>query len=356
MTDLDPNKYHVLAGKNKLIAIAIVLIILLVGLPLATLQYYNFAINRPSQNLNEEIFEIKRGDSLSEIADNLYSENLVNSKFLFYLYNRVNRLDKTLQAGVYKVKPGLSVVELVKLFQVGTNDSRVTFLEGWRVEEFAREAAKVYSNVDYQTFVELAKPYEGYLYPDTYSFNVEVSEKDIVDMLLSTYKVKTKDVLSDSVLDKIQLTESQVVTFASIVEREVRGESDKKKVAGILIKRWKEGELIGADATTQYIVARPKMGCNYMDTSCPDANEVVNVEWWPQELTQSDLDTANQYNTRKMTGLPPTPISSPSLDTINAVLNYETTKYYFYLTDSDGNVHYASTLDEHNANVAKYIR
>jgi len=354
--ELDPNKYHVLNPKKKLILLITGLVLILLVIPFALFQYYSFAINRPAQNAKEAGFEIKKGDSLSEISDGLYLEGLVNSKFLFYLYTRLHSYDKNLQAGVYKVSPGLSIVELVKLLQVGTNDAKVTFLEGWRVEEFAREASRIYPNVDYQTFVGLAKPYEGFLYPDTYYFGVEVSEKDIVDKLLDTYNLKTEGLYDDTTLDRLGMTESQVITFASIVEREVRSEEDKKKVAGILYKRWKEEMLIGADATTQYIVARLKMGCTANDNSCPDSEKVKSVEWWPSELTQADLDTENQYNTRKMLGLPPTAIASPSLDTIKAVLGMEATKYYYYLTDSKGTVYYAVTLDEHLANASKHIK
>jgi len=354
--ELDPNKYHVLNPKQKLTAVLVGLFVLLIVTPFAIWQYYNFAINRPAQNTNDTVFEIKKGDTLSEISDSLYTSGLVNSKFLFYVYTRVNGLDKNLQAGIYKINPGLSVVALTTLLQAGTNDSKVTFLEGWRIEEFAREASRVYSNVDYLTFVKLAKPYEGYLYPDTYFFSVEVSEQEIVDKLLNTYKEKTKGLYVTTNLDKLDMSESQILTIASIVEREVRGEDDKKKVAGILIKRWKENQLIGADATTQYIVAKSKMGCELNDETCPDSKMVKTVQWWPQELTQDDLDTTNQYNTRKVLGLPPTPISSPSIDTIKAVMNFENTKYYYYLTDIDGNVHYAVTLEEHNSNVQKYIK
>ena len=214
-------------------------------------------------------------------------------------------------------------------------------MEGWRVEEVAQEASEKFDNIGYAKFLDLAKDYEGRLFPDTYDFNSDVDEEKLIDAMLDNFKTKTADVLTAENLAKVGLSEDQAVILASIVEREVHVAEDQALVAGILIKRFKEGGLVGADATTQYAVA-PKV-------------EGGQKVWWPKQLTAEDLASNSLYNTRKVAGLPPTPICNPGLQAIKAVVNPTQSKYYYYLTDANGVTHYAVSLDEHNRNIGKYL-
>ena len=142
MEELDPKKFHVLDSKTKWKYIFITLAVSLFVLPFAFYKYYVFAINRPSQSGKEITFEIKRGDGVSEISDSLYEKGAINSSILFKAYLIINKLHTNVQAGVYKIPAGSNVIQISGMFQKGTNDIKVTFLEGWRVEEFAREAGK----------------------------------------------------------------------------------------------------------------------------------------------------------------------------------------------------------------------
>jgi len=259
------------------------------------------------------------------------------------------------QAGVYDIPAGASIVELGEIFQHGTNDVRVTFLEGWRVEEVARHASKTFSNVDYNKFVTLAREKEGYLFPDTYFFNTEATEEEIIERMTETFDSKTAEVLSAENLASTSLTREEAVIFASIVEREVADSTDRPIVAGILIDRWKNGEALGADATTQYVSAVFNVCGSLGSSTCPSQEQATNMEWWPKELTPEDLDLDSPYNTRKVAGLPPTPISNSGLEALDAVIHSKKTPYNYYLTDEDGVTHYAVTLDEHNENKAKYL-
>lgn len=376
--DLDPNKYHVFSPAQKRNILMLLILVGLLVIPSLSFVYYRFAINRPAQNSNETTFEISRGQGVREVATLLKEKNLINSEFLFNLYVLTHKMDKDIQAGVFTVPAGVPLVELVQYIKHGTNDVRLTLLEGWRVEEYAREASQKFKNVDYEEFISLAKPHEGFLFPDTYMFNSEVSEEQIVEALRQNYTDKTKDLLTSSQLSKIDLTEQEVITVASILEREVSHEDDLPVVAGILLKRWRNGEIVGADATTQYAVALSKfcapgipLSCFDGSRDCPISSDVQNcldksgattadrilaINWWPHELTQEDLDFDSKYNTRKNGGLTPTPISNPGKRSIQAVLNATKTEYNFYLNDADGNTHYARTLAEHNSNIANYLR
>ncbi len=353
---LDPTKYHILTPQQKRNLAIIAAVMLLVITPLLGNVYYNFAVNRPAQNTKETTYEIKEGQSVTQIADELYRNNLVNSAFLFRLYVFLNKDDKNVQAGVYTIPAGLSVVKLMELLGHGTNDIRLTIPEGWRVEEIARELTKKFKNISYETFVNLAGSYEGYLFPDTYYFNSNATEEQVLEVLSTTFKNKTETLFSKENLAKVNLSVEEILKFASILEREVSGLEDRPIVAGILIKRYKSGQLLGADATTQYAVAPIKMGCDPQSPKiCPNDGLAMEVNWWPQELTVTDLAYDNAYNTRKNVGLPPTPISNPGLETIEAVLNYKTSPFNYYLTDKNGVMHYASTLDQHIDNISRFL-
>ena len=342
MEELDPKKFHVLDSKTKWKYIFITLVVSLFVLPFAFYKYYVLAINRPSQSGKEITFEIKRGDGVSEISDSLYEKGSINSSVLFKAYLIVNKLHTNVQAGVYKIPAGSNVIQISSMFQKGTNDIKVTFLEGWRVEEFAREAGKRFEKIDYEKFVSLARNDEGYLFPDTYFFNVDVSEESLLNALKANFISKTKDILTDLALTKADLTKGETIILASIVEREVSKEDDRPIVAGILISRYKNGIKLDADATVQYSVARIK-------------ENSTTFNWWALNLSNNDLLSDSPYNTRKNIGLPPAPISNPGLSVIKSVLNYKTSLYNYYLTDKKGVTHFAKTLEEHNDNVRKYL-
>jgi UPF0755 protein len=361
MLSPDEKKYHSFSPKQKKVALLVAAFLFFVVLPPSFFFYYKFAVRRPSQTPDEITFEIKRGESLVEVSNNLAGAGAVNSEFLFTVYAKINGLDRNIQAGVYTIVPGSSVVELAELFQHGTLDNRVTFLEGWRMEEFALKASTEFENVDYMDFVNLSleRGLEGYLFPDTYILNRDITTEELVTYLENTFEKKTEELLSDAYLSKVGLTKEQAVIFASIVEREVRDDDERAVIAGILIKRWEEGIKIDADATTQYAVASAEVGCTVPSVdSCSTASEQVlaSADWWPQELTGTDLALESPYNTRKVLGLPPTPISSVSLASLTAVVNPAPSEYYYYLNDTEGKTHYAVTLEEHEANAARYLR
>jgi len=352
--ELDPTKYHVITPQKKRTLILELIFIFLILIPSLFFIYYKVAVWRPSQSGKEVTLEIGSGNSVFEIANTLASKEAINSEFLFILYVFLNRGETNIQAGTYTIKAGTPLVKVIEQLQHGTNDVTLTFLEGWRREEFARLASKTLEKVDYKEFLDLTDGLEGYLFPDTYFINKEIQEEELVLLLRDTFDQKTLEILSLENLNKVGMTKEQVVIFASMVEREVSTETDRPIVAGILIKRWKNGMKLDVDATTQYAVAIKKL-CKTEGYCIPTLDEFMQLEWWTKKLSQEELSYDSPYNTRLKVGLPPAPISSISISSLNAVLNYQTTPYYFYLTDVNGVTHYAKTLVEHNANIAKYI-
>lgn len=355
--ELDPEKYHVLTPGKKKKIVLILLFVFLVLIPALFFIYYKSAVFRPSQTAKEANFEIGSGDDVFEIAQMLYDKEAINSEFLFILYVFLNKSDTNIQAGTYKIPAGTSLVTLVDMLKNGRNDISLTFLEGWRLEQFAVFASQKLKNFKYQDFMEIAKSYEGYLFPDTYFFNLDADEEEVFEKLKGTFDNKTSDLLTGENLDRVGLTKSEAIIFASMIEREVSKPEDAPIVAGILIKRWKEGMRLDVDATTQYYVATRRLcGGGADDLLCiPTLEDIYKVDWWPKSLTRDELDADNPYNTRAVVGLPPAPISSVSLSSLSAVLNYKETPYYYYLTGKDGIMYYGVTIKDHEQNIFKHL-
>lgn len=352
--------------------IIVLIIALLITFPTVPFLLYQYGINEPVQTDKIIGVEIKPGSSVSEIAFDLKDAGLINSPLLFKVYLKINRLESNMQAGVYEIPPMTSLKDLVEILQFGRNDVTITFYEGWRVEQLAQLLSEKLDNINYKEFVTEARDLEGYLFPDTYFFAVDSTQKEVIDRLEDTFKQKTKELLSSKSLREAGLKEEEAVILASIIEREAVKYEDRQIIAGILIYRLRQGAALEADATTQYSVALDKHcvpdRCRQIGVECTldefadlcrsglVEKYLEDIKWWPHNLTEYDLDFDSPYNTRKVAGLPPAPISSFSLSALEAVINHIETDYYFYMTDGDGVTHYTRTLDEHNNNVFKYLR
>ena len=228
---LDPNKYHVLTPAAKKRIILAGLFFVLIVVPFLLRAYYRVAINRPSQSGKEVSVEIMRGEGVSDIARNLLDKGAINSDFLFNVYVYTGKLGNKIQAGTYKIPAGSNLKQVVEIIQHGTNDLQLTFLEGWRAEEFARLATNNLDNIDFQEFVNLAKDREGFLFPDTYSVNKDIQEKELLDMFIANFNERTKEILTETNLTRVGLTKEQVIIFASMIEREIHTEEDRPVVA-----------------------------------------------------------------------------------------------------------------------------
>lgn len=360
VTPLDPTKFHVLSKGQRMLAIGLGLLFCGTLGPAILFGYYKAAVVRPAQTDKETKFVITEGETAEQIIDGLANDNLINSKFLFKFYSKINGFENNLQAGTYIVPAGTAIPELAQLLQHGTNDKTITFIEGWRVEEFAKKAADNFEKIDYDEFISLAKPAEGTIFPDTYSFNTNVTEEELFTTLQTTFTQKTKDLLTPEALSKVGLDKTKAIILASIVEREGQKTEDRRLIAGILLNRLRENQVLGADATVQYLAGPARAGCDILAfeglyTPCPTGESSRNLTWWPQDLTVAELDYDSPFNTRKNAGLPPTPICNPGLSALNAVLDPMPSEYYYYLHDKTGKTHFAKTLAEHAENIKAYL-
>lgn len=337
------------AGQNiqKRNILLVFLLVVFLVFPTIPFLLYRFGINNEMPTNKDIEVEIKPGESVKEIAENLKDAGVINSPLLFKLYLKLNGLEKNIQAGLYTIPKMSSIVTIADLVQYGRNDLEIKFIEGWRLEQLAILLAKRLESFNYQEFVEKTKNMEGYLFPDTYFFSKDATLGEVIELMSQTFGLKTAELLSTPNLAKTGLKKADVIILASLVEREIVHEDDRKIVAGILLKRLAEGLKLDVDATTQYAITP--------STQCSSVKCLEEIDWWPKELTRTDLESDSPYNTRKVLGLPPMPISSFGLNALESVINYVETDYYYYLTDENGITRFARTLEEHNQNIAEYL-
>ncbi|OGK51608.1 hypothetical protein A2966_01015 [Candidatus Roizmanbacteria bacterium RIFCSPLOWO2_01_FULL_41_22] len=284
-----------------------------------------------------EIFVIGQGESLNMIINNLAKARLIRNRLVFFLILKQKGLDRNIQAGSFRLQPSFDAYQLADALTHGTLDVWVTIPEGLRREE----VAEIFSQKLGITEVEFnEQAQEGYLFPDTYLIPQNASAQDVIKIMTNNFNSKFQAEMKAQA-QKLGLTEGQVVTLASIVEREAKFDQDRKIVAGILVRRLREDIPLQVDATIQYILG-------YQSTE---------KRWWKTHLSVNDLKINSFYNTYKQIGLPPGPISNPGLSALEAVVNANpNTPYLFYLSEPSGKTHYATTLDEHEENISKYLR
>lgn len=284
-----------------------------------------------------KIFVIKQGESLDQIANNLSSQGFIRNKLAFYFVVKRLGIDKKIQAGDFRLSPSMNLNDIAQTLTHGTLDKWVTVIEGLRKEEVAQIMSENLGIPEVE-FLKYAK--EGYLFPDTYLFPNQATAEGVIAIMQNNYNAKFDANLKAKAM-KNGLTENEVIILASMVEREARSDADRQKVASIVLKRYRNDWPAQVDATVQYAVGY-------------DANE---KSWWKEHLTADDLDIDSPYNTYKNKGLPPTPITNPGLSSIVAVVNADDSiPYWFYISDKNGVMHYAKTVEEHDSLVQKYLR
>lgn len=300
--------------------------------------YYNSQINKPiivADDKEEITISIERGMGVNEISEYFQGEGIISNPLILKAYLFLHK-DKKIDAGYYHVsKENLTLVSLVDSLQDGTFETKLTFIEGWRTEEYIDYLSEQISPEYAETFSKSTYLKEGYMFPDTYIIEENYPADDLASWMRNTFDKRVTAEMAGTA-EMRELTLDQVVIIASILEREMNIKKDRPIVAGILIKRWQNGWPLQADATIQYAKG-------------------TEADWWPVVTREDYTSVDSPYNTYSHKELPPAPISNPSLSSIEAVVNYEETPYWFYITGKDGITHYAETLDQHNANVARYL-
>jgi UPF0755 protein len=285
----------------------------------------------PAEKQTHELyFIIESGQSAKSVAHQLGTHGLVRFPLVFELLLTVTANQSNIKAGTYYIENPQNMLTMVKRLTQGMYDItplKVTIIEGSNVFEIADILAPNLPDFDSTEFIKLAFPYEGFLFPDTYLLSPDMTEQNIIDLLRTTFNQKTKHIFAG-------LSESEIyelVTLASLVEEETYTSADRPIVAGILRHRLEIGMPLQVDVTFQYINGKNSYN-----------------------LTLEDLKHTSLYNTYVHKGLPPTPISNPSLESLEATRYYTVTEYLYFLSSRSGVMYYGRTFEEHKSN-RKYL-
>lgn len=284
------------------------------------------------KNKNSQIFVVERGQGVRAVSKNLKDQGLIKDSIAFFLLTKKLGIDNKIEAGDFRLFPSMSAEEIANELTHGTLDIWVTIPEGQRAAEIADSLRKKMPNYDASWDQKLAQN-EGYLFPETYLFPVDAN----IDTIITMMRTNTFDNKYSTLnITKKGFTQNQIVTVASLIEREAKHPQDRPIIASVIYNRLELGMPLQIDATVQY------------------AKGQVKGNWWPT-ITQDDYKSVvSSYNTYLNPGLPPGPISNPGLSSLEAAANPANTNYIYYITDKNGVNRYAETLSGHNANIQKY--
>ncbi len=310
-------------SKIALYAFLVVLCTVLAG----TVFFFAAPLGHP----RESSVTVPSGTTVRGVADMLQKEGALRFRTAFLISMRLTQDRAGVVAGVYALPGNENAFVLANRFSRGITEMpafKVTIPEGSTTKEISAILSRTMNGFDTEKFFTLAKPHEGYLFPETYFFAPNASPESIIALMQQTFDEKLNPLQQEVSASGRSL--SDVIIMASILEKEARQSETRKVVAGILWNRIDSGMPLQVDAPFGYI---------------------LGISGYSPTLT--DLKLESPYNTYLHRGLPPGPIGNPGLDSIEAALHPTKTDYLYYLTDKNGNIYYAKTFAEHLANKAR---
>lgn len=268
------------------------------------------------------------------ITQKLKTEGLIRSITLYnFLVNQFYQ-SQTIQPGGYFIEKRANIFEVLNILYNHPSEKWIVIAPGLRKEQVAERFANKFGWERLEVDDFLANAQEGYLSPDTYLINLHVTGQEAAKRLTDNFNEKVKaGVYPQAQKKNIRL--ETVVKIASLIERESGTLEDKKLISGIIWNRLNIDMALQIDATIQYIIGS-------------------STSWWPQ-VTLADLKIDSPYNTYLIIGLPPTPIASPSLESLEAAVDPQETNCLFYLHDKYMKIHCSQTYEEHLANISKFL-
>lgn len=296
---------------------------------------------------DSSVFKISKGEGLKEIGARLSRDGFIKSITVFKIYSLFSGNAQKFQPGIYEINPAMSVPQIVKaLTSIGRNEVTVTIPEGMTLKDIDSLLSSAgvieessLSNLNFEPlkndypFLAEVSSLEGFIFPDTYRFEVGYGAEAAARKMLGNFKNKVWAELS------AKTNWYDYLILASFLEREVIEFTDRQIVAGILLRRLKLGMPLQVDATLSYLK------CNGELKGCSNAL-----------ITRKDLTLSSPYNTYQRLGWTPTPISNPGEAAVSAALNPVASSYLYYLSAKEsGETIFAKTLEEHNRNRAKYL-
>ncbi|MFT7557541.1 MAG: UPF0755 protein [Planctomycetota bacterium] len=288
----------------------------------------------PKDFADDTRVEIPEGLTVMAAAESLEEHSVIRSKVVLVSIMRFLKLDGSLVAGTYRFREAPTVLHVAKRLsrgEYGEDRVRVTLNEGITRADMAAILDEKLERFDTQEFMLRTEADEGYLFPDTYFFFPQAKTAEVVDTLKKAF-IEIETEFTEEVI-KSGHSWHEIVTMASIIQREAYGSRDSYMISGILWNRIRKGIPLQVDAPFVYILGRGSA-----------------------KLTKADLKFDSPYNTYVYKGLPPGPIGNPGRLSIKSALRPKSSSYLFYLHDRNGGIHYAETFDGHKSNKRSFLR
>ncbi len=297
------------------------------------------------------VFEVKPGEGASAIAAGLENQGLIRDRFEFRLLSALLGWNSGLKSGRYEISPGYSTWRILR--KIGRGEviqvpitvpegytlaqlENLLVEKGWATKESFRQALDDLDAAGELPFLPVVRrgfiePYEGALFPSTYYFEQGASP----DLILRTMARTTAEVFTPELLARAQeigMTPWEVLTLASIIEKEAAADEERAIISSVYHNRLRVGMKLDACPTVRYVLGKPA----------------------DEPLLFADLEVVSPYNTYNNAGLPPGPIASPGLASIQAALYPADTDYFYFVSKNDGTHQFSKTFEEHQRAVQKY--
>jgi len=295
--------------------------------------FYVFFLSAPQGFPVGVIVKIPSGTTVNEASLLLKEKNIIRSTTFFKGLVLLRSGERGVIAGDYFFSRERNVFHITRRIahgEYGLTPLSITIPEGSTVVEMALIYEKFLGGFDALHFVEVALPFEGYLFPDTYFFLPNVEEEEIVRTMRENFDIRIQEIQKE--ISESEHTLEEIVIMASLLEEEAHTTESRRMIAGLLWNRLSIGMPLQVDAVFPYILGKNTF-----------------------EVTLEDLRVDSLYNTYRYKGLPFGPITNPSLDSLRAAADPISNDYVFYLSDLDGNIHYSRTFEEHKAKKRIYI-
>ena len=288
-----------------------------------------------------QIFQVKSGSSIGEVAQELSEKKIIKSKRFFTSLSRLLNANKKLKSGYYELKPDTSIFNFINQISNGeVLKTKVTLVEGKTIQYYFEQLDKdpsINSNGSLENIMKsigVKKPYDGWFYPETYIFNYGDSIENVLKKSHETMKLKLVELWENR--DKSIPLDSpyQAVILASLIENETALDKEKPMISGVFIGRLNSNMRLQTDPTVIYALG----------------------DQYKPPLTRSDLKFDHPYNTYRNKGLPPGAISSVGYHSLFAALHPVKGSALYFVSKKDGSHAFAETYDEHKENIKKYLK
>lgn len=285
-------------------------------------------------------FRVEPGETLSSVASQLQAQGIIRSSDGLRLYAKIFGVGDSIQAGDHLLHRSDDAGAIIQSLEKPPAQVTITIIPGWRREEIAAYLSEAgLSQFDGEEFLALTADLEGQLWPETYKVAPMSDAQMLVTVLHDQYRQQVTD--NPDFQRRLQTSgrsELEIVTLASLLQREGKSLDEMKMIAGILYSRLEDNYPLQLCATAQYATGQdPKTG-----------------KWW-EPPTVADTQFQSPYNTYVVKGLPPGPISSVTTNALEAALEPTASDYYYYLHDDQGQIHYATSLAGHERNKELYL-